>query len=86
MIQKRFMRGSAYVDVVIKGREITFITALLNFVPIKIDLDKLDKQKDKIKQMKLDKKLLKELSNLKTEEDMFKDLKKDLPKSGWRAQ
>ena len=80
----RFTRGSAYVEVLISNREITFTTPLLNHVPIKIDLDKLEEHKDKLKRMKMDTKILKELSLLKTEEDMLRDLIKDMGESGWK--
>ncbi len=79
----RFTRGSAYVEVIISGREITFTTPLLNYVPIKIHLDKLEEHKNKLGKMKMDTKILKELSLLKTEEDMLRDLIKDMEESGW---
>ncbi len=84
MIKGRFYRGSVYIDVYIKGRVLTFVTPLLNFVPIKIDLDKLEEQKDKMSRVKIDKETLRVLSSLKTEEEMIEDLKEDMIKSGWR--
>lgn len=84
MIKAKFMRGSAYIDVKIEGRKIIFITPLLNFQPIKIDLDKIEEHKDKLSKMKFNQDLIKELSNLNTEEEMLEDLNKDLIKSGWR--
>ncbi len=86
MIQLSFTRGSALRRVFIDGRVISFLVAELNNVPLKIDLDKLDlkEMKDKIKKMKLDKKLLRELSKLTTEEDLVKDVTKDFEISGWR--
>jgi len=80
----RFTRGSSYVDVIIEGRKINFTTPLLNHVPIKIDLDKLEEHKDRLSKMKMDTKILKKLSLLKTEEDMLKDLIKDMGESGWK--
>lgn len=79
------MRGSAYIDVIIEGRKLSFATPMLNYVPIKIDLDKLDEHLDKIRQMNLDEELLNQLSNLKTEEEMKNDLVEDLQKSGWEV-
>ncbi len=86
MIQLSFTRGSALRRVFIDGRVISFLVAELNNVPLKIDLDKLDlkEMKDKIKKMKLDKKLLRELSKLTTEEDLVNDVTKDFEISGWR--
>ncbi len=84
MIKISFVRGSALRRVFIDGRKISFLIAELNHVPLTIDLDKLDKEKDKIKKMKLDKKDLRELSKLKTEEDMAADINYDFRKSGWR--
>ena len=79
----RFTRGSAYVEVIISGREITFTTPLLNHVPIKIDLDKLDEHKSKLSKMKMDTTILKQLAHLRTEKDMLNDLIKDMEESGW---
>lgn len=84
MKRLRFHRGSAFIDVKIKDRTITYVSPIMNLVPLIINLDKLDEQKDKIKKMNLDKEALKELANLKTEEEMEIDLIKDLRKSGWR--
>lgn len=81
----KFLRGGAYVEVTIDNRTITFVTPLLNFVPLKIDLDKLSQEKSKISSMQLDNKMLRQLSKLKTEEDMKKDLIKDLKQTGWRV-
>ncbi len=79
-----FSRGSALRRVFINGRSISFLTAELNNVPLTIDLDKLEKEQDKIKKMKLDMKTLKELAKLKTEQDLYNDVKKDFEISGWR--
>lgn len=84
MVELAFTRGSALRRVFIYGRTISFLTAELGYTPLKINLDKLDEEKDKIKKMGLDKKTLKQLSKLKTEEDLVKDVTKDFEKSGWR--
>ena len=79
-----FIRGGGFRKVIIKGRDIAFILPELNNVPLVINLDKLDEHKKDIKKMKFDKKTLKELSELITEEDLARDLKKDLQRTGWR--
>ncbi len=85
MKQINFIRGSGLWRVIIKGREIAFILPEYNNVPIVVNLDRLDKHKKDMKKMKMDKKILKELSELKTEEDMERDIIKDLQRMGWRA-
>ncbi len=84
MIQISFIRGSALRRVFINGRVISLLAGELNNVPLKIDLDKLDKQKDKIEKMKLDKEMLKDLSRLLTEKEISLDIIHDFEKSGWR--
>jgi len=79
-----FVRGSALRRVFIKGRVISFLTGELGNTPLKIDLDKLDEEKDRLKKMKVDQKEMKKLSKLITEEDIAKDITKDFRKSGWR--
>ena len=83
MIQLSFLRGSALRRVFINGRVISLLTGELNNVPLKIDLDKLDEQKDRIKKMELDEKMLKELSRLQTEKEISLDVIHDFEKSGW---
>jgi len=84
MKELSFTRGAALRRVFIDGRKISFLTAELNNVPLMIDLDKLDQEKEKIEQMGIDKKDLEELSKLKTEKDLVQDITKDFEKSGWR--
>ena len=81
-----FIQGGGIRRVFIEGRTISFLTAELGFTPLKIDLDKLEEEetKKKVDKMQLDKKVLKELAKLKTEEDMIKDVTKDFQQSGWR--
>ncbi len=83
-ITMNFMVGGAMRKVVIKRRKISFLTAELSFVPYIIDLDKLDKEKDKIKKMNMDNKFIKELALLRTEKDLANDIIKDFKQSGWR--
>lgn len=84
IITMDFMVGGAMRKVVVKGRKISFLTSELNFVPLIIDLDKLDEQKERIKKMKMDEKYIKELSLLKTPKKIAKDIIKDFKQSGWR--
>lgn len=84
MKRLRFIRGSVFIQVKIEGRTIEFVTPMLNFVPIRIDLNKLNEQKEKLSRLDMDEDFIKALSRLKTEEELAKDLIKDLTKSGWR--
>ncbi|KKN59024.1 hypothetical protein LCGC14_0545790 [marine sediment metagenome] len=84
MKQISFTRGAALRRVFINGRVISFLAAELNNVPLKIDLDKLEEQKDKIKKMKIDKETLEELAKLRTEKEIALDITNDFKKSGWR--
>ena len=83
-ITLNFMVGGAMRKVVIKKRKISFLTAELNNVPLKIDLDKLEEQKEKLDKMEVDKEFLKELSRLQTENEIALDIQYDFEKSGWR--
>ncbi len=84
MIQINFTRGAALRRVFINGRVISFLTAELNNVPLKIDLDKLDEEKEKIEKMGLDSEELKEIAKLQTEKEMAMDITYDFEKAGWR--
>ncbi len=81
-----FITGAGLRRVLINGRKITFMTSELGDVPLEIDLDKLEdeKFKDKISKMKIDEKVLKQLSLLNTEEELVFDIKKDFQSTGWR--
>lgn len=79
-----FMVGGAIRKVVVKGRKVSFLTPELNFVPLVIDLDKLDEQKERIKKMKMDEEYIKKLASLTTEKEMADDIIKDFKQSGWR--
>lgn len=85
MINLRFQRGSAFIQVRIENRTIEFITPMLNMQPIKIDLDKLDEYKERIEKMNIDNEFIEELSKLETEQQMADDLVKDLQKNGWEV-
>ena len=84
MIQVSFTRGAALRRIFINGRVISFLTAELNNVPLKIDLDKLDKQEKKINKMGLDPLEIKKISKLKTEKEIMLDIVYDFEKAGWR--
>ncbi len=84
MKQISFTRGSALRRVFINRRQISFLTAELNNVPLKIDLDKLEEEKEKIDKMNVDPDLLEELAQLKTEEEIALDIITDFEKAGWR--
>lgn len=84
MKQISFTRGAALRRVFIDGRKISFLAAELNFEPLKIDLDKLEEQKEKIKKMKIDKETLEQLAKLRTEKEIALDVINDFEKSGWR--
>ena len=84
MKQLSFTRGAALRRVFINRRVITFLAGELNNVPLKINLDKLDEQKEKIEKMNIDKQLLEEISRLETEHEIALDITYDFEKSGWR--
>ena len=84
MKQISFTRGAALRRIFINGRTFTYLGAELNNVPLKINLDKLNEHKDKIKKMNLDIKLLKEIAKLQTEDEIASDFIQDFQKSGWR--
>ncbi len=84
MRQISFTRGSALRRVFINRRVISFLTAELNNVPLKIDLDKLDEEKEKIDKLEIDKETLEELKRLQTEKEIALDIINDFEKSGWR--
>ncbi len=84
MIQISFTRGAALRRVFINKRVISFLTAELNNVPLKIDLDKLDERNEKLEKMNLDQQILKEIAKLKTEKEIALDIIYDFEKVGWR--
>lgn len=61
------------------------LTAETGFVPIQMDLDKLEGKKIEKKLGEDNLKLLKEISSMETEEDMAKDIIKDFQNTGWRC-
>lgn len=88
MIKLSFVCGSALRNIVINKRVISMMAKETGFVPITMDLDKMDSnnQKKKITK-KLGKdglKVMKEIALLNTEEEMAKDITKDFQSTGWR--
>ncbi len=86
MIKLSFVIGGSLRKVLIKDRIISMASQETGFVPIKIDLDRLEKEKERITKKMGDDglKLLREISNFKTENEMAKDIIVDFQKSGWR--
>ena len=86
MINLTFITGAGLRRVRIDKRQVTFMTSELGDAPLIINLDKLDEpvMQKRIKDMNVDTATLKELSLLKTEEQLKKDIVKDFQKNGWR--
>ncbi len=78
-----FIRGGAYRKVVVKGRTIALLTAELNDVPLVINLDKLDEQKDKMEDMGYNPEDFRAFAELQTEDEICEDIIKDFKQSGW---
>ena len=90
MIRLTFAIGGNIRRVYIDKRVISMLTAETGWVPVKMDLDKLESSNSLQKkiQSKLgedDLKLLKEIALLETEEDMAKDIINDFQSTGWRC-
>ncbi len=85
MIRLTFAIGGNIRKVYIDKRVISMLTAETGFVPIKMDLDKLDMGKIKSKMGDEGIQLLNELSSLETEEEMARDVIKDFQLTGWRC-
>ncbi|KKN65821.1 hypothetical protein LCGC14_0477570 [marine sediment metagenome] len=79
-----FMVGGAMRKVSVNKRKVSFLTPELNFVPLIIDLDKLDEQKERIEKMNMDEEQIEKLAALKTEKQIANDIIKDFKQSGWR--
>ncbi len=88
MIRLSFVCGSSLRKVVIDKRKISMMAKETGFVPIIMDLDKMDSnaQKKAITK-KLGKEgldVMKDIALLKTEKEMAKDITKDFQSTGWR--
>jgi len=87
MIKLVFITGGAIRRVFIKERVITIIAAEISNKPLTVNLDKIDEQQEDLKKMKLsehDIKMIHELAELGTEEEMAEDVITDFQKTGWR--
>lgn len=86
MIKLSFVIGGSLRKVYIKDRNISLLSQETGYTPISIDLDKLEsKKKSFIKKLgKEGMKLMKEVAELKTEEEMARDIIKDFQNEGWR--
>lgn len=84
MIKLFFVRGSTVRQVYIDSRKISFLSPEVGYKPIVMDLDKINEKdfRDKLSTEELE--LMQEVANLKTEEEMALDLKKDFQRTGWR--
>lgn len=68
----------------IEGRKIYMMSQETGFTPQVMDLDKLDSSKLKKKMGNEEMKLMKEIANFNTEEEMAEDIIKDFQRTGWR--
>ena len=74
--------GAALRKVIINKKRISFLGAELNFVPLVIELDNLEKV-DKTKLSKEDLKTIKKLAKLGSEVQIAKDIIEDFKQTGW---
>ena len=84
MIKLSFVSGSSLRKVVINGRKISMMAQETGFTPIPMDLDKINEKEIEKKMGKEGLEFIKEISLLKTEEDMAKDITIDFQRTGWR--
>lgn len=80
MIKVGFLKGGVIRQVITEGRKVTIISPELNFEPVVFDLDKMDLNDPKFAKFK---DLVRSLHNLKTEEEIVEDFKKDWEPQGW---
>ena len=84
MIHVSFVRGSQLRKLMVDGKKIKLMSSETGFVPIDLDLAKINKKT--VKDIKnLDPKFWKELNELHTEKDRAKDIIKDFRRTGWRV-
>lgn len=84
MIKLSFAVGGSLRRAVVNGRKISFASQETGFVPMIMDLDKLDEKVINEDMGSEDLKLIKEIKKLKTEKAMAKDIIKDFQRTGWR--
>lgn len=84
MITLSFVRGGSLRRASINERKISFASQETGFVPMFMDLDKID-EKEIIKKMGRDGlEFIKDIQELKKEDDMAIDIIKDFRRTGWR--
>lgn len=82
-----FITGSAIRRVFIKDRIITLLAAELSSKPLTINLEEIDAQREKFKELKLEQRdieMIEQLAKLGSEEEIAKDVIDDFQKTGWR--
>lgn len=84
MIKLAFVIGGALRKVVIDGRIIKMMSQETGFIPIEMDLDKINEKKIKKKMGEDGLKFMKEIALLNTEEEMSRDIIKDFQRTGWK--
>jgi len=82
-IELVFGAGGGLRTVFIKDNIVTLISAETNYVPVQMDINKM-RQNEKLKNDPRMQNLMMEVNELKTEEDMAKDIIKDFQEQGWR--
>lgn len=84
MIRLTFVCGGSIRNVLIEDRKISMLSKETNFIPMVIDLNKLDVKKIEKDLGKEGLEQIKEIAKLNTEEEMAEDIKKDFQRTGWR--
>ena len=87
MIIMNFMAGAAMRKVIVKGRTFSLIAPETNFVPLTVNLDKLNEMEGKISKMNLSADAymdIERLAKFASEKEIAEDIEKDFRKTGWR--
>ena len=80
-----FAKNGALRKINIKDRVITLISSETNWMPVNINISKLDENLESvIATNKVNRDELVEIVQLKTEEEMAQDITEDFKKTGWR--
>lgn len=86
MITLSFVAGGNIRKVIINKKKISMLTKETGWVPVVMDLDKMQKLskelKDKLRDE--DKKVISQLKKIASEEEIAKDIIKDFRQTGWR--
>ncbi len=81
------MAGAAIRKVIVKGRTFSLIAPEANFVPLTVNLDKLNEMKGQISEMDLAADIymdVERLAKFASEKEIAEDIEKDFKKTGWR--